>query len=116
METDPRPEVQGPAALFLGKHLETRANNLPEMESKEAAVLRAQSEQLFERAANSYTGVPLERYGTVGRQAKKELFALRHLSRGNPAPDIEAEDQDGQRFKLSDYRGKVVPLHFWSQT
>ena len=28
-------------------------------------------------------------------------------------PDIEGEDQDGQRFKLSDYRGKVVLLDIW---
>jgi peroxiredoxin len=31
------------------------------------------------------------------------------------APDIEGEDQDGVRFKLSDYRGKVVLLDFWSE-
>ena len=33
---------------------------------------------------------------------------------GRQAPDIEGEDQDGKRFKLSDYRGKVVLLDFWS--
>ncbi len=32
---------------------------------------------------------------------------------GQPAPEIEAEDIDGQKFKLSDYRGKVVVLDFW---
>jgi hypothetical protein len=32
---------------------------------------------------------------------------------GIPAPQIEGEDIDGQRFKLSDYRGKVVMLNFW---
>jgi peroxiredoxin len=29
------------------------------------------------------------------------------------APDIESEDLDGVKFKLSDYRGKVVVLDFW---
>ena len=52
-------------------------------------------------------------WGSVGKQAKKELFALRHLSVGKVAPDIEGDDQDGQRFQLSDYRGKVVLLDFW---
>lgn len=32
---------------------------------------------------------------------------------GSPAPEIEGEDIDGRRFKLSDYRGKVVMLDFW---
>ena len=32
---------------------------------------------------------------------------------GQPAPEIEGEDIDGSRFKLSDYRGKIVVLDFW---
>ena len=32
---------------------------------------------------------------------------------GEPAPEIEGEDVDGVRFKLSEYKGKVVLLDFW---
>ena len=32
---------------------------------------------------------------------------------GDTAPEIEGDDIDGQVFKLSDYRGKVVMLDFW---
>jgi hypothetical protein len=32
---------------------------------------------------------------------------------GNLALEIDAEDIDGKKFKLSDYRGKVVLLDFW---
>ncbi len=32
---------------------------------------------------------------------------------GKPAPEIEGEDIEGNSFKLSDYRGKVVVLDFW---
>jgi hypothetical protein len=32
---------------------------------------------------------------------------------GMKAPEIEGEDIDGKKFKLSDYRGKVVLLDFW---
>ena len=32
---------------------------------------------------------------------------------GNQAPEIMGEDIDGKKFKLSDYRGKVVLLDFW---
>ena len=73
---------------------------------------------LFARAADNYGDVkiPVTYFGsggTVGEKAKAELFQIRHLAVGQVAPDIEGEDQDGQRFKLSDYRGKVVLLDFW---
>lgn len=32
---------------------------------------------------------------------------------GKVAPDIRGKDLDGKKFKLSDYRGKVVLLDFW---
>ena len=51
----------------------------------------------------------------VAERAKVELFEIRNLSVGKEAPDIEGEDQEGKRFKLSDYRGKVVLLDFWSR-
>ena len=35
------------------------------------------------------------------------------LEVGDMAPEIIGEDIDGKRFKLSDYRGKVVMLDFW---
>jgi peroxiredoxin len=43
------------------------------------------------------------------------LFELRQLAIGKQAPEIEGQDQDGERFKLSDYRGKVVLLDFWQE-
>ena len=35
------------------------------------------------------------------------------LNVGDVALEIEGEDLDGTKFKLSDYRGKVVLLDFW---
>jgi len=32
---------------------------------------------------------------------------------GKAAPEIQGEDIDGEQFRLSDYRGKVVLLDFW---
>ena len=37
-----------------------------------------------------------------------------HIAVGQTAPDIEGVDSDGKKFKLSDYRGKVVVLDFWA--
>jgi hypothetical protein len=51
---------------------------------------------------------------TVAEWAKAELFAIRNLSVGREPPDIEGQDEDGKCFKLSDYRGKMVLLDFWS--
>ena len=49
------------------------------------------------------------------RAAKRcaERVAGLRLAPGNMAPDFDAVDPDGNAFKLSDYRGKVVVLDFW---
>jgi hypothetical protein len=72
-------------------------------------------EAVLEQAAEKYGDVMLPGGDTVAARAKIELFEIRNLSVGKEAPDIEGEDQDGKRFKLSDYRGKVVLLDFWSR-
>ena len=70
-------------------------------------------ETLFEQAGEKYGDVMIPYDGTVAQKVRAELFEFRHLLVGKQAPDIEGVDQDGQRFKLSDYRGKVVLLDFW---
>lgn len=45
--------------------------------------------------------------------AKQKLYASENLRVGKVAPEIEGEDVLEKRFKLSDYRGKVVFLNFW---
>ncbi len=78
------------------------------------AKLGRRIETLFERAAEEYGDVKM-RGVTVGARAKSELYDFRHLGIGKVAPDIDGKDQDGTQFKLSDYRGKVVLLYFWSE-
>lgn len=75
----------------------------------------AEVEALLERAAAKYADVKLPDGATVGERAAAGLFEIRHLRAGKEAPDIEGDDQDGKRFKLSDYRGKVVLLDFWHE-
>lgn len=69
-------------------------------------------EKLLEDVVENYSDVAAAR-GTLGAAAEPDLFELRFLSVGKTALDIEAEDIDGETFKLSDYRGKVVMLDFW---
>jgi thiol-disulfide isomerase/thioredoxin len=51
---------------------------------------------------------------TLGEVARVELYDLEHLSVGKVAPEIEGEDLEGNKLKLSDYRGRIVVLSFWA--
>jgi hypothetical protein len=85
---------------------------LAELCSADPAKLEAEAGRRFEEAAREYGA---EKYGssTVATYCKAALFEMHHLAVGKQAPDIEGQDIDGQPFKLSDYRGKVVLLDFW---
>jgi hypothetical protein len=115
LEKDSRRDVQGVACLTLAQVLKRHAEGLAGKDAKEAKKAQDEAEKLFERAADKFADVKQGFRGTIGEQAKGELFDLRFLSVGKSAPDVEGEDQDGKKFKLSDYKGKVVFLDFWSQ-
>jgi hypothetical protein len=74
--------------------------------------LLKEAEERLEQVIAKYRDVKSSR-GTFGAEAKAMLFEMRHLIVGKVAPEIEGEDIDGKRFKLSDYRGKIVVLDFW---
>jgi hypothetical protein len=112
MEKDKRRDVQGVATLTLAQVLKRQADAQP---AEQGEKTRKESEALFEQAIEKYGDVQMQWQGTVGKKAKGELHALRFLAIGKPAPEVEGVDQDGQKFKLSDYKGKVVLLDFWSQ-
>jgi hypothetical protein len=133
---NPHKEVQATACLSLGRFLNNRlqrldlckeqpklAGELADLCGKEyvAELLRQdrdkavkEIEAVFEQAAEKYGDVKLPGGDAVGELAGAELFGIRRLSVGKEAPDLDGADQDGKRFKLSDYRGKVVLLDFWS--
>jgi hypothetical protein len=112
LEKNSHKDVQGVACLSLAQQLKNRQNATGNQPSKEAT---KEIEELFERAAEKYADVKMQFYGSVGDKAKSELYELRFLAIGKVAPDVEGQDQDGKKFKLSDYRGKVVMLDFWNQ-
>ena len=67
----------------------------------------------FEEAADKYADINGVRR-PVGKKARTNYD--RYLSVGRAAPQIEGADQDGKLLKLSDYKGKVVLLDFWSES
>ena len=110
-----RDDIRGVACLVLAQVLRRNADQLATSDAKTAEKMHQESEKLFEEAAAKYADVKTAFDGPVGRKAKNELFDLRLLSVGKAAPEVEGLDQDGNRFKLSDYKGKVVLLDFWSE-
>jgi hypothetical protein len=103
-----QPERLKPYEGLMGKEaVEKLIKTKPEELSKEV-------EDLYERVVKEFANVTDASGNKLGDVAKEKLDALRHpIVVGKPAPEIEAEDIDGKKFKLSDYRGKVVLLDFW---
>jgi len=106
LQDNPDANVQAHACFALATLLKSQANAAADNQAADEAL------QLFERivlehrqAANSE--------GNLADQAKTEIDELRHFGVGKPAPEIEGEDLEGRKMKLSDYRGKVVVLSFW---
>jgi len=130
-------DVQGAACLRLAQLLAARVEKLelmkeqPEMarryeelygkdymetlRQRDRATVMKEVEAFYEQASEKYGDVKLPYNETVGEVARTDLFEIRHLSAGKVAQEIEGTDQDGQPFKLSDYRGKVVLLYCWSE-
>ncbi|HTU93136.1 MAG TPA: hypothetical protein VMF69_23855 [Gemmataceae bacterium] len=102
-----RPAMVKNVEASAGKEsVEALVKTSPDKLSKEAEVF-------YERIVKDFADVPDPRGGTLGELTKDKLEALRHLLVGKPAFDIEGEDINAKKFKLSDYRGKVVLLDFW---
>jgi len=114
-EKDKRDEVRGVACLFLAQALEGRAFSLAASDPARSEQIQKESEALLGETAGRFADVEIPREGSVGRKAEGVLFDRRHLSVGKPSPDIEGVDQDGRELALSDYKGKVVLLDFWSE-
>jgi hypothetical protein len=137
LERNPHKDVQALACLRLAQFLNGRLQRLgllmerPDMarryegmfgkdylaafRRRDRAEAAREVEAFFERAVDQYGAVKVPYSDTVGVRAKSALQEIRHLSVGREAQEIEGPDQDGKRFKLSAYRGKVVLLYFWSQ-
>jgi len=115
LQSHDKKEVKGVALFTLAQVLKQRADSTASTDAKAAEKLRKEAENLFEEAAEKYADVSAGYRGSVGEAAKKELYEIRNLAVGRPAPEVEGVDQDGKKFKLSDYKGKVVLFDFWSQ-
>ncbi len=104
-----RPELAARYELLLGKE------SFDALRRRDRAEAGAEVEALLTKAAESCGTVKHPYGGTLGEKARSELFEIQNLVVGKTPPDIEGADQDGRSFKLSEYRGRVVLLDFWSE-
>jgi hypothetical protein len=137
LASNPHQEVRGMACLRLAQFLNGRLRRLDvlavqpamaaryeglfgkqylgELQRQDRAAVIAEIEALFERVVREFPDTKLPYDQKAGATAASELHEIRHLSVGKVALELEGVDQDGEPIKLSDYRGKVVLLYFWSE-
>jgi hypothetical protein len=112
LDKSPHRALRGVACLSLGRRLYYAAATARYEKRPDADRLQKESEQYYERVVAEFADVQSNNR-PIGERASAALFEMRYLVPGKPAPDIAGEDVDGKKFKLSDFRGKVVVLDFW---
>jgi thiol-disulfide isomerase/thioredoxin len=89
------------------------AETIAKYRTIDVANAEAEAIKLYSELGEKYGSETLVGNITFGSLAKSSIFEIQNLSIGKAAPDISGEDTDGSKFKLSDYKGKVVMLSFW---
>ena len=107
-EKNPHKEVQGQAFFALAQALKTQSEGVAANKDKAAK----EAENMLNLTMEKYSDVQTPQ-GSLGDRAKELLADIKEFGYGKLVPDIEGEDADGKRFKISDYLGKVVLLDFW---
>lgn len=106
------PEVRGLASFYSAVQRYGFYCLATKSDRKELAAI----ERLLERVEKDYADVRVDQDRTIGQLAKGWLYQIKHLQPGMKAPEIEGNGIDGKKMKLSDFKGKVVLLVFWSSS
>ena len=101
--------VKAEAALGLGQNLSAKLDSF-DGSAEKAEKLAAEADKYMAEAAELFAK---EKLAARKQAVEQELKAFRTLRVGKEAPEISGKDLDGNDFKLSDYRGKIVLLDFW---
>jgi len=104
-EKSPHKSAQAAATFSLA---------LQYMSSEASAQEQAQVRALLGEFSSRFSSErPARGRKSYAELAVGHLFEFEHLQVGMLAPDEEALDVDGVKFKLSDFRGKVTVVDFW---
>jgi peroxiredoxin len=116
-ESNPNSDVRALATLAQGYQSYYKAfpNGQTVTESERAPFVKEARKAFIEAAKYTDVKTP-DGKATVGFKAVHELKRLDNLPNlkvGGIAPEIDADNLEGKRMKLSDHRGKVVMVVFW---
>ncbi len=103
LDKSPHKEIKAATLYALGQHYL----------GQEDAALAPKARECFTRLASEFGGLRSPSGKNYKALTEGFLFELDHLQIGQTAPDFEVVDENGVKFKLSDYRGKVVVIDFW---
>jgi thiol-disulfide isomerase/thioredoxin len=116
-ESNPSRDIRAQAIFAQGDQRYSKAfpfgTKLPDEDRKP---LLMEARKYFNDAAKYIDVKTPDGKTTIGLKATHELSRLDNLPNlkvGGIAPEIDANDLEGKRLKLSDYRGKVVMVVFW---
>jgi peroxiredoxin len=110
-------EARSPFQSFIRQRLD--AFYMAYIRTTDPKAVEEEAERLFERSIREFGDVVCRRDARPGGHdkriaevARSELNEFRKPAVGRPAPEIEGEDANGRRLKLSDYQDQVVVLTF----
>ncbi len=113
-ETSADKEVKGIALLYLGTAAAELIDDGADAKKIDEMIAAATTflNKAVAEAPNAKVGT-----STVAKEAAAQLEnirAIKFLTVGQPAPEIETTLLDGKKVKLSEAKGKVVMLDFWA--
>jgi len=112
-EKNPSKSVKAYAAYLLAQAQRAEAEGAETPDDQIVPRLQ-QAQKALEAVAQEYGDVEVKALrGKVGTAVQTLIADIKKSPIGKTTQEIEAEDLDGKKFKLSDYRGKVVLLDFW---
>jgi hypothetical protein len=112
-EKNPSPAVTAYASYLQAQSLKVDAES-PKTPDDTIVPKLQEARKALEAVAKEYGDIEVKGLrGKVSAAVDRDVAEIAKSPIGKVSPEIEGEDIDGQTFKLSDYRGKVVMLDFW---
>jgi hypothetical protein len=102
--------VKGIATFMMAEMAAAKIDREKDLDMRQK--LQKSTVEMFDTVQKEFGDVVFrdEKLSTLSESAS---YSARYLQVGMTVPEVEGPDMDGKKFKISDYRGKVVLLDFW---